>query len=86
MKGNIQIKLQTHNVAYNLSRDLGTLRDFVTKKLGIWCLQKTYLVDVKILFQFVFLPNSFEAYSRNIYIPSTVELTLTQLTPDINNF
>ena len=32
-------------------------------------------VNIMIPFQLVFLPNTCEAYSRNIYIPATVELT-----------
>ena len=32
-------------------------------------------IKVKTAFQLVFLPNACEAYSRKIYIPTTVELT-----------
>ena len=45
------------------------------KKLLICFLQKTYHVNVKMPFPLVFITKACEAYSSNIYIPATVELT-----------
>ena len=32
-------------------------------------------VDIKTLFELLYLPNACETYSRDIYIPATAELT-----------
>ena len=45
------------------------------QKLLIQFGQKTYHFDVRAPFQLVFLPNTCEAYNRNIYIPAKVQLT-----------
>ena len=37
--------------------------------------KKPYWFDVRIQFQLAFLPNAYKAYSRTIYIPTTVEMT-----------
>ena len=34
-----------------------------------------YFVDILMSFQLLYLPNACTSYSRNIYIPATVELT-----------
>ena len=71
---NCEVKLQTHNVAYNLNKNLLTVSALATDKLQMQCLQKTYCMNVNTIFQLISLPNTCEAYSRNIYIPTTVEL------------
>ena len=70
-----EAKLQTHNVAHNLNRNLWVISALATKKLQIQCLQKVYHISVKTSFQLVFLPNACEACCRNMYIPTTLELT-----------
>ena len=55
------VKLLTHNVAYNLNRNLWTICDLATEKLQISCSQKTCHVDNKAPFQLVFLPNAHKA-------------------------
>ena len=75
MSCNCEVRLQTHNVAYNVDRNLWAISDLANEKLQIQCLQKTYCFDVKTPFQLVFLPNGCETYSRNTYIPVTVEFT-----------
>ena len=72
---NCEVKPQTHNVAYNLNSNLWAISALATEQLQIRCLQKTYHVSVKIPFQLIFLPSAYQAFSRNIYIPTTVELT-----------
>ena len=74
MNCNCEVKLQIRNVVYNLNRHLWVTSALATEKLQI-CFQKTYHINVKTPFQLVFVPNVCEAYSRNICIPTTVELT-----------
>ena len=66
---------QIHNLAYNLNRNLWAINTLATEKLQIRSLQKTFCIDIKMLFQLVFFPNACEVYSRNIYIHATVDLT-----------
>ena len=66
---------QTEHVVYNLNRNLWVIRALATEKLQIRHLQKTDHVDVRTPFQLVYLSNKYEAYSMNIYISATVELT-----------
>ena len=54
---------------------LWAISALATKLLQTLCLWKTYYINVKTPFQLVFLPNTCEAHSRNIYVPNTVELT-----------
>ena len=70
MNCNCEIKLQTHSVAFNLNRNSWAISALPTENLQILCLQKTPHINVKTPFQLVFLPNTFEAYSRIIYILS----------------
>ena len=72
---NCEVKWQTHNVAYYLNRNLLEISVLATTKLQKWCLQKTYCVNVRTPFQLVFLPNTCEAYSLNMYITATVGLS-----------
>ena len=46
-----------------------------TDLIQISCLQRTWRNKIKVPFQLMYLSNAYEAYSRNIYISATVELT-----------
>ena len=72
---NYKVKPQKYNVAYNLKKNLWTIGAFSTEKIQIRCLQKTYRINANTPFQQIYLPNVCEAYSGNIYIPSTIALT-----------
>ena len=69
------MKPQTYNVAYNLKKNVWAISALASEKLQIWCLQRNYSVDVKMPFYLIFKWNVYEAYSRNLYIPATVEVT-----------
>ena len=56
-----EVKPFTHNVAYNLNRNLWAIGALATEKLQTQCLQKTYCINVKSPFQSMFLPNTCEA-------------------------
>ena len=81
-----EVKPQNHNVADNLNWNLWAISGLATKQLQIWCLQKIYHVDIRTPFQLVFLPNTHEAYSMNMYIPATPELTNNDPTVTVHNY
>ena len=72
---NYEIKPQLHNAAYNLRRVCGWLAPYPLKMFRWGVYKITYHVYIKTLLQLLHFPNACEAYSRNIYIPATVELT-----------
>ena len=45
-------------------------------KLQIWCLTKTEYVHMQTPLQLLTMPNSYEAYSFEIFIPANSELSL----------
>ena len=55
---NYEVKPQTHNVAYNLNRNLWAINALATEKLQIQCLQKTCCANVKTPFQLIFFTKS----------------------------
>ena len=78
MNCNCQGKPHAHNVVYNLNRNLWAIGSLATEKLQIKCL-KRHIMSLSRPNSTGILKNVYEAYRRNEYVPTTIELTLISL-------
>ena len=67
----------THYLVVSLDGSLWALSSLLNEKIQIGCLTETYIELITPLITGIYMGNSCEGYSRNIFIPSKSELTST---------